>query len=354
MVMERIRKSERLLNLVAFLLKSRRPVGLAEIRESVVGYKATQVSAASVERRFERDKATLRELGVPLRFTREEELGGPGYVIPRDAYFLPRIELAPAEVAVLAAAGKLALSGAAGPVFDALASALRKLRFDSPIPGQIRQTAEEHFLFQTTEAEGNPAEQTNLRELTSAVLARRVVRFTYYTIGDDRIGKRVVEPYGLGFADGHWYLAGHDRDRDAVRIFRVDRVRGEIRRIHPDATRPEFQVPKDFRIADHVGVPPWLFGKAKKTMVRIRFDTDVAFMVRLRPATGDRWQDESDGAMILTRRVTNLDALLNWVLGFGRHAEVLEPPAFRERVIGQLQAVMAMHAGKSSKGAVHA
>jgi predicted DNA-binding transcriptional regulator YafY len=348
--MAAIAKSERLLNLVSFLLKARRPVSLAEIRTSVVGYEAGAASAASVERRFERDKAALRELGIPLSFADEDEPGGPGYVIPREAYFLPHVTLSPAEAAILAATGKLAMTGAAGPVSDALDSALRKLQFDSPIPGEVRQTAEEHFLFQTTETHADPRHEQNLKEFTTAVLARRVVQFTYYTIGDDRTEQREVAPYGLGFAAGHWYLVGFDRNREDIRTFRIDRVRSEIKRLRPNRTRAEFEAPADFRIQDYVGVPPWLFRRTRRTTVRIRFSNEIAFMVRLRPAPGDAWEDKPDGSAVLTRLVSNSSALLNWVLRFGRHAEVIDPPEFRQCVAEKLQAVMARHASRTGKG----
>ena len=345
-----ISKSERLLNLLSFLLKSRRPVTLAEIRESVVGYRESSGKEASLERRFERDKASLRELGVPVKFVGEDEVAGPGYVIPRDAYFLPRVELSPEEAAILAAAGRVALTGAAGPVSDALQSALRKLQFDSPIPGGIRQTAEERFLFQRGPSTSDPREHANLRALTHAVLNRRAVRFTYYTMAADRVGRRTLEPYGIGFSDGHWYLAGHDLGRKAVRVFRIDRIRGEVKRLHAQSARPEFEVPADFRVQDSIGMPPWLFGKAERVTVRMRFDADVAFMVRLRPAPGDKWQEHRDGSATLTRQATSLDALLTWVLGFGRHVEVLDPPAFRKSVGEALRAAAVLHKDSGKGG----
>ena len=344
-----ISKTERLLNLVSFLLKSRSPVNIEEIRHSVTGYCDSEASPASVDRQFERDKAALRELGVPLRFIPDDEPGGPGYIIPRDIYFLPRLELSPAEAAVLSVAGRFALTGAAGPVSDALRSALRKLQFDSPIPGDIRETAEEHFLFHRARATGSAREQALLRELTSAVLARRVVRFSYYAMGSNKTSRRTVAPYGLGFSNGHWYLAGRDHKREAVRVFRVDRIKSEVTRLHRDGTRPEFEVPPDFQIQDHVGVPPWLFGKAERVKVRIRFDAEIAFMVRLRPAPGDKWQEHRDGSITLTRQASNLDSLLNWVLGFGRRAEVLEPPEFRKHVCQALREVAAMHSRRTGR-----
>ncbi len=380
-----ISKSERLLNLVSFLLKARQPVTFAKIRESVVGYRdergsrpfdhaqggpeRRRMGRASLERRFERDKAALRELGVPLKFEAEGELGGTGYVLPRDAYFLPHVQLMPSEAAILALAGRFLLTGAAGPVSDALRSALRKLQFDSPIPGQIRETAEEHFLFHrhgaTTSADkpaqaGKPADvqdQANLRQLTTAVLNRRAVQFSYYAIGNDRLERRTVEPYGIGFSNGHWYLVANDRARADIRVFRTDRIRGAVARVHMDSLQPEYELPGDFRVQDHVGVPPWLFGKASRTAVRIRFDSDVAFMVRLRPTPGDRWEENQeravycarpDGSATLTRQAAHLDSLLHWVLGFAHHAEVLEPPEFRSRVAAALRAMAEKHEEKKA------
>jgi len=348
--MARINRTERLLNLLSFLLKSRRPVTLEEIRETVAGYGASEGTDEAVERRFERDKAALREIGVPLEFVSEAYPGGPGYVIPRETCFLPRMEMSSEEAALLAAAGRFALTGAAGPVSDALRSALRKVQFDAPLPGGIRETAEERFLFHRQESRADLVEEENLRRLARAVLRRQAVRFQYYAISRDKTSPREVEPYGLGFAAGHWYLAGRDRGRGAIRVFRVDRIRGEVRRLHPQATRPEFEVPRGFRIQDYLEVPPWMFGKAEPQRVRLRFDAETAFMVRMRSARGDSWQEEPDGSAVLTRRAANLDALLNWILGFGRRVEVLEPSGFRRRVIQALEEMARLHQGPEQRG----
>lgn len=341
--MTEISRSERLLNLVSFLLKARTPVNLDVIRKSVVGYKDADPAAGVVERRFERDKAALREMGVPIQFVAETDPGGPGYIIPRDAYFLPPVELTAQESTILAAAGRFALAGAAGPASAALTSAIRKLQFDSAIPGGVRDTAEESFLFHRP-APADPQDSDDLGELTGAILNRRAVRFTYRGIDKGAPSTRRVDPYGLGFSNGHWYLVGFDHDRSDIRIFRADRIRAGVVRLRPESTRPEFEPPPDFRVENYVGVPPWLFGKSHRTDVRIRIDADVAFMVRMRPAPGDHWQDEPGGGGILTRRATQLDSLLNWVLGLGRHAEVLDPPDFRRRVIDTLRDIERRHA----------
>jgi len=341
-----IPKSERLLNIVSFLLKARRPVSLAEIKDAVEGYRDDDAADASLDRRFERDKAALRELGVPLVYVGEGDPSGPGYVIPREEYFLPRLQLTPSETALLRAVGQFAMTGAAGPVSDALRSAVRKLRFDAAGREDLHGTDEERFLFQRRKPGATPDASPLAGELTAAALGRRAVTFEYYSVTSDTVARRRVAPYGVGFSNGHWYTVGRDLDRRAIRVFRMDRIRGEIKRLRPDATREEFEIPADFRVQDYVGLPPWLFGQAEPILVRIRLDADVAFMARMRPAPGDVWETHADGAATVTRQATNVESLVGWVLGFGRHAQALEPPDFARRVQDALRALAQAHRGK--------
>lgn len=342
-----ISRDERLLNLVSFLLKSRVPVSLAEIREQVRGYEVGNGTPERVKRRFERDKTLLRELGVPLEYVSEAGAGGPGYLLPRETCFLPRVELAPSESAMLATAAKLALGRAAGVAEEELESALLKLQFDSHIPGEIRETVEERAVLHDGEGR-TQQDEANLKMLTTAVLERQAVRFTYRALGDERNTRRVVEPYGARFADGHWYLVGYDRKREDVRTFRLDRIRGKVRRASPAASGPEFDVPDDFDIERHAGLAPWQFRKSPPIKARVRFDPEIAFMVRMRPAQGDTWEQESDSWPVLTRRVTDAGAFADWVLGFGRRAMVLEPESLRDEVIGRLQKIRKLHTGRAS------
>ena len=82
---------ERLTNLVAVLLETRRPLTLEEIVERVPGYPPER---ESYRRQFERDKATLREIGVPISlealYAFDQETG---YRIHREDYELPPLDL---------------------------------------------------------------------------------------------------------------------------------------------------------------------------------------------------------------------------------------------------------------------
>jgi proteasome accessory factor B len=63
--------------------------------------------------------------------------------------------------------------------------------------------------------------------LWDAVLERTPVRFAYRRPGREA-AVRTLEPYGIVSWHGHWYVVGHDRDREAVRMFRLSRVEGPV------------------------------------------------------------------------------------------------------------------------------
>ena len=83
-----------------------------------------------------------------------------------------------------------------------------------------------------------------LQKLETAISKQRTVVFRYWAISSDEEAVRTVDPYSLYLMSGHWYVIGRDHDRDDVRTFRLDRMRGDVR----FATRRErdFRVPPEF------------------------------------------------------------------------------------------------------------
>src|SRR5919199_3494961 len=100
-------RAERLVNLVICLLSSRQYLSAERIRRIVPGY-ADASSDEAFSRMFERDKAELRDLGVPLETGRTPGFDpGEGYRIARRDYELPDIDLEPDEAAAVALAARL-------------------------------------------------------------------------------------------------------------------------------------------------------------------------------------------------------------------------------------------------------
>jgi predicted DNA-binding transcriptional regulator YafY len=63
-----------------------------------------------------------------------------------------------------------------------------------------------------------------VRVVEQALLERRVLCLDYRDKHDQPTVARRVEPLGLVGAERDWYLVGWCRLRDAVRVFRLDRI----------------------------------------------------------------------------------------------------------------------------------
>ena len=217
------RRAERMVNLVLCLLSTRAFLTAEQIRRAVPGYEPddnTDRADEAFKRMFERDKAELRELGIPLETGRTSIFDtDDGYRIARRDYELPEIEFDPAEATAVGLASRLWQSATLG---SAARTALLKLRAagvdvdDRSGPGTFAPL---------------DAAEPALGPLLEAVRDRRAVRFDYRKSGSDTVEGRVVEPWGVLSWRGRWYLVGHDRGRDAPRSFRLSRLSGAVRSV---------------------------------------------------------------------------------------------------------------------------
>ena len=99
--------------------------------------------------------------------------------------------------------------------------------------------------------------------LSDAARERMKVRLRYVKPGDREPQERLVSPYRIVYAQGAWYVVGHDASRDAVRIFRMDRV------LEAEATAERFEVPSDFDIAAFLDEHGRAYrGEGRETWVR--------------------------------------------------------------------------------------
>ncbi|HJR44479.1 MAG TPA: WYL domain-containing protein [Actinomycetota bacterium] len=308
-----MRRIERLINLIAALLDSRRPMTAAEIRERIAGYQNDNFEA--FRRSFERDKAELREMGIPIEVVKDAD-DVDAYTIPPGKYYMPDLDLQPDELAAL----KLAADAVLG-AGDQASSGLRKLSVESEADGM----ATPRVVWSADVA----AEQPLLGPLLAALLDREPVRFEYET-GDGRRSSRRVEPYSLVHRRGHWYLVGRDADRAAIRSFKVSRVVSD-----PEKEEGSYEIPADFDLDRHTGVEPWEVGEGEQVVARIHFDPSLAWWPQ-QNMTGLRLSQMDDGGVEVDMPVSNLDALVSWAIGFSDGIEIVSPPEARDRLVRHL------------------
>jgi len=304
-------KVERLLTLLQVLLDAGTPITSQEIRSRVPGYSDDDVA---FRRAFERDKAELGDLlGHPIRAEPVPASDPPqeGYRLrPADAYLRDPGLTSEERRAVAVAASAVRLSG-----IDPRRATAKVGADDGGRAGTPR-----------TELPADAAVVT----LFQAVTERREATFTY------RGEVRVVHPWRLRFARGRWYLSAFDTGRDGERLFRLDRIQGEVAL----GERGAFTAPEGGRGGADLLDEPWALGDQPVQEVRIRFAPGRADAAR-RAAPRARATVAPDGSLVLALDVRMVPALRTFVLGFGEDAEVLSPSAVRDDVVAWLEGIAA-------------
>jgi predicted DNA-binding transcriptional regulator YafY len=299
---------ERLTNLVLVLLDTRRPLTINELADAVEGYPE---GSQARRQAFERDKRTLREEGIPIAVEPVDSEEQLGYRIRPEDYYLPPLGLDHDEqVALNLAVAGVHLDDGSGR------GALVKLGVadaDSPSPVASLPSLPQ------------------LPRLHEAIRGRASVRFGY------RGEQRCVEPYGLLFRSGFWYLVGRDEARQAPRTFRVDRM----------DSRPSlgaagaFEPPSDFDAAKAFPDEPWRLGEGEVTPATVLVDPLQAPFVEAELGETSVVERREDGSILVGLEVANEDAFRSWVLGLLEHAIVVSPEPLHRRMMEWLESVAA-------------
>lgn len=333
-------KTARWLDLIAYLLGHRFPVTREDIYRHVSGYQGRSRDAAagkeSARRKFERDKDELRALGIEIETVELPGSAGDepqqGYRLKPSSFYLPYFELlsssgptdrpylglphvalSDAEVRLLDRATRRLAARSELSLAEAAAAARRKLAFDLPLD----DATAERVLSAPMPEEGRRA----LEVLQRALMDRTPVSCRYYSISRDSDEERTIEPYGLFFQWSHWYCVARARDRDALRVFRVDRMRDAA----PLERELAFDVPSSFDVRSYLGRAPWELGSGPITTVRVRFAFPESRWVLNRRLGRPVEPLLDDGGAIMEFDTRDHSALIRWLLSLRGQAAVLDP-----------------------------
>jgi proteasome accessory factor B len=310
------RKSERLVNLTIALLATKRWLTKSQIFTSVDGYEG---EPDAMERMFERDKDDLRNLGITIEVGTFDPLfeDEVGYRIRPESYQTDISDISPRELSLIS----LATQAWKGAVLNSAAlSALVKLKslgIDSDLDSIPAIAPSVHI------------SDTNFLTIINAIAQRQVISFSYLN-SEFQAQSRVMEPFGAGTKSGFWYVAGRDLDRDAVRLFRLDRFDSEVR-IQGKAAA--YEIPESFKMSSALAHPE------EREVAKIKVRRDKAHVLRAKAISievGDDWS-------ILEIPFLLASEILSDVLWHGADAVILGPTHIRESAIQALTEIVDIH-----------
>lgn len=156
-----------------------------------------------------------------------------------------------------------------------------------------------------------------IEQLESAIDVRRPVSFCYENSRKVRQIHRCVHPYEIEFYDRHFYLVAYTENGGRVLDFRISRIsdlRLLDRRLPPGVARQRQQITFRYRLTG-----PWVDNELSE-----RFEEQRVI------ARGP------DGVVIEAKGRSEF-FIIQTLLRYRSHAEVLEPPALRRRMMEEVR-----------------
>lgn len=234
------------------------------------------------------------------------------------------LRLTPAEGAALLLGIRALRESGIAPFDAAMQSAEKKL-----LTALGRDANEaENLATSTIVAEPDAAVASHLRALVSAARKNERVDIEYAAASRAQVERRPFDPYGIVHHAGEWYVVGHCHKRGDTRTFRIDRIAA----LHPTGTK--FERPAGFDLEayrrDRLYVP-----SADSVTVKVELDALAVTRIGANWPVGEITMQD-DGSAELLVDCDGFEWVTQWVLGLGRHAQILAPEearhAMRERL----------------------
>jgi len=284
-------------------------------------------------------KALEREVGLPV-------WAADGRWGVESEGFLPPLKLTLQEAMAVFLGARLMVRYADKYDPD-LASAFEKLA--ATLPEALRDRVA-RSLDVLQEAPRDAAFSDHVRQLTRAWADHRVVEITYEGAAfEGRSGersRRTVRPFLIepSLQTHALYLIGWDEGRDAMRTFKIERIR-EVR-----VTSRSFEAPEGTSLERDL----------RRGWDIIADQPAVDVVLRFAPAVADRvlettWhalqrtERTPDGGLLWRSTVSGVIEIRLWILSWGEDVEVLEPADLREQVAGILSRAAARYASVRSE-----
>lgn len=363
-------KLHRWLDLLAALLARRAPATFVELAREIPGYLADGTVAENkpsdtLKRMFERDKLEMRELGIPILSIGDEGESETAYQLKRADFYLPYLAIMsdrgvqapdkvdrygyhslatlafePDELEAIRDGAQRVIQAGDPALTDDVRNALRKLAFDLPL-GATDGPPDAGAIIVSLPTRGD---SKTLVALGDALFARKLVSFAYHAMGAAQASERTVEPYGLFFLNGHWYLAARDPAKDAIRNFRVSRVMNAVVNAKRAGTA-DYDIPASFVLREHArSRQAWEIGDGEgfEAVVEFRGTTGAVM------AAAALGKPQGDSASRRQFDVRRMDSFARWLLAFSGDAVPVAPASLVAEYAMLVDRTRALYAGNGA------
>ncbi len=318
-------KSERLLQITSALLYSEHGLTRRELFYAITDYRdhiAANGPDESLNRKFERDKSSLRESGILLHIANPNDPSDEQrYVIASDTFVWPsETSLTSHQLQLLnLAAGAWSMASISAEVNQGLIK-LRALGLE-PSEADLSGLAPR---FKTHEPSFIP--------LTKAIDEHLAVEFDYRK-EDGSVSTRQVEPWQIQNVHGQWLLLCLDTQAGEPRNFLLKRIVSKVQYLRDGEEFLTFEAPASAQLEEAIA-DLRTFTASQIAELKIRKDSSAWFHFHLDGTGSDRVRFEFMDLHLLAEELSQ----------FALEIEVISPTALRDAIRAGFEKVAADHA----------
>jgi predicted DNA-binding transcriptional regulator YafY len=333
----------RQLSLISYLMAERRPVTALEIRRDVEGYSGMNEDAFA--RRFYADRSELESLRIQLTVERPADGAAEqeNYSLRPENFHLPAIAFTEEELAALQTS--LSLLDGEFAYAEPLRLALQQITWGRPSP--LRAPEQRSVALGITASAGGHELSARLAKVETAIFRNKTILFEYYTMERDEVGPRKVDPYHLLFQGGQFYLLGYSHEREAIRVFRLTRIRGKVS--YATKAEHDFRRPADFDPRAYANRADWQLGE-ERGVAEILVSERIAWQVERHFGRYGEIREAEDGEKLFLTGYSNQRGVISWLLGLGVNARLQGPEELNKELKRRLKLLKDRH-GRTLPGA---
>lgn len=323
-------KRETRLSGILFLLKANKSQTAEELAD------ALNVDVRTIYR----DIDALVDAGLPIRGTR-----GPsgGYVLteyfPVDPFVFTRNEV----LSLISTPNEQRSDRQGTNAGQAIDTALKLLAGGLPENSRALLTrVRERFLFDTVNWFWRDAPLRQYPELKEAILNDLSVEIIYTERGEPNIKTGTVDPYGMVWRQGHWYLVALSHTTKRFERHRLQRI------VSVRTTGKRFSREGTFDLAACWSRLLEDFGRGQ-TLVRIKIDYPATLDFEMFGWKRDQRITKHHDHWIVEMSVDKYEWLIPLVLSYAGKVQVLEPTSVRKEIAGRIEVMARQYATGSGR-----
>ncbi|MFY7928689.1 MAG: helix-turn-helix transcriptional regulator [Oligoflexus sp.] len=295
------------------------------------------------ERTVYRDLEGLKEAGFPLEVKGTNTEGANRWTSEKTTRISDYLVLNAREVLALFMARKLLTPLKETPFYEDLETTFAKI--EGKLGSKMQSYLEElegDLHFEPGPRWGLGLDPEVVETCRTALLERQMLEVEYFSVHKQERSTRVLGPHVMYFAKGSLYLLARDMGDQVIKTFAMPRI---SRAAMLDQAFTEAPIDPAQFFENSFGV----FRGKETHRIELIFTEPVATYVRER-----RWH-ASQRVTVLSQRSIRLELdcaitpeLIQWILGFGAHVQIMGPQELRDQAIGAASLFIQNHQSRAS------